>query len=128
MYELKQWDIQYCSPLSIDECIKAILNGGHSFHNGCGLPLWYKSKQITATQLLVTFLGGVGQKQKCTKYYMDFYTLDGKTMILMHFYKELGFFFIKMWSPFTNVKHIDMFIDQKIKGTRVETGPFWGRL
>lgn len=133
MDKLGNWDVKYVSSLPIEKCIRSIVYGSNVVSEPWS-PLRpritsypairYKAKQISPSKVLIKFLGGFGQRFKNTQYYMDFYTENDKTVILMRFHKELAFF-IKMWAPCTDIYDIDMCIAMRMSGKRIETGAFF---
>ena len=107
------YNIKYTTMLPLEKCKELILMQPMEYECKWGTPLWYECKVLSNNQLLITFKGGMFQKAMRTQYLVEFSVENGKTVVTMRFHREtFGL------PPMTPLKHIDLFMSQKIQAVR----------
>ena len=105
--------LYYESPNNVLECIIRITKEPQQYKCGWGTALWYKTKIITDTQILITFTGGQFRKMMRTQYLMEFIPQECHTLIVLRFQREmLGL------PPMTLPSDIDFCMNQKLNAIR----------
>ena len=112
---MDKWGYMFQTNLPLYDCVDRIVCLPWGFTDPrYSTPLWYKCEMISATQLLITFTGGLHRRSKHTEYRLEFYTKDQRTVIEMYFSKELFGL-----PAMTTTQDLDTFMSQKIMATRV---------
>ena len=103
----------YESPNNVYECIIQITKEPQQYECKWGTELWYKAERISDTQVLIIFIGGQFRKMMRTQYLMEFIPQEHRTLVVLHFQKELF-----GMPPMTPPSDIDLCMMQKLNAVR----------